>query len=87
MRQKASSTSWSGHYRAICLGGEREVFANGHFISQVGLVIVELHNDYHLNDFARDVASWGFQAIAPKDHNDGKMIIARPLESGHVRTL
>ena len=47
-------------------GGEKEVFANGHFISQVGLVIVELHNDYHLNDFARDVASWGFQAIAPR---------------------
>jgi FkbM family methyltransferase len=59
-------------------GGEKEVFANGHFISQVGLVIVELHDDYHLNDFARDVANWGFQAIAPEDRSGSKMIMASP---------
>jgi FkbM family methyltransferase len=65
-------------------GGEREVFANGHFIVQVGLVIVELYNDYHLNEFAADVADWGFRAIAPKDRSEGKMIIAAPMVSGHV---
>ena len=65
-------------------GGEKEVFANGHFIPRVGLVIVELHNDYQLNDFAADVANWGFRAIAPMDRSEGKMIIARPLVSGHV---
>ena len=65
-------------------GGEKEVFANGHFISRVGLVIVELHNDYQLNDFAADVPNWGFRAIAPTDRSEGKMIIASPLESGNV---
>jgi Methyltransferase FkbM domain len=59
-------------------GGEKGLFANGHFI-RVGLVIVELHNDYQLNDFAADVANWGCRAIAPTDRGEGKTIIASPL--------
>jgi hypothetical protein len=65
-------------------GGEKEVFANGHFISHVGLVIVELHDDYRLNDFARDIANWGFQAIAPEDRSGSKMIMASPPGSAQV---
>jgi FkbM family methyltransferase len=66
-------------------GAEKEVFANNQFMSQVGFVIVELHNDYRFDDFSRDVARLGFRAVAPKDQRDLKMIVAEPLGSVNVQ--
>ena len=65
-------------------GGEKEVFANSQFISRVGLVMIELHNEYKFNQFAADIAPYSFHASTPYTHRDVKMVIARPLETERV---
>jgi FkbM family methyltransferase len=60
-------------------GAEKCIFGDGRFMRQVGVVIVELHGDYDFGSFSRDVARWNFQAIAPDDGSEVKMIIARAL--------
>jgi FkbM family methyltransferase len=57
-------------------GAEREVFANGRFMERVGVMIVELHDEYDTAHFASDVAEWGF-VVSTAGHLPGlKMIIA-----------
>jgi FkbM family methyltransferase len=57
-------------------GAEKEVFANGQFLSRVGHIIIELHNDYSLDDFLKDVAPWRFRAVVPVGTSGVKMINA-----------
>ena len=57
-------------------GAERELFTNCEFLQRVGFVIIELHDGYHFDQFSADVARFGFRALAPKNGDEFKMIIA-----------
>ncbi len=61
-------------------GAEKELFANSEFMRRVGFVVVELHDDYHIDNFSRDVARWGFRALVPQNRDEFKMIIAYQVE-------
>jgi FkbM family methyltransferase len=68
-------------------GEEQHIFDNGQFLRWVDIAIVELHGDYGFAGFCRDVAKWGFQAVAPVDGGDLKMVIARALNTASSNTL
>jgi FkbM family methyltransferase len=60
-------------------GEERKIFANGRFLERVGVMIVELHDDYETAHFARDVAEWGFVVASAGDLPGLKMILAHRM--------
>jgi FkbM family methyltransferase len=62
-------------------GEEKHVFGEGQFMRYVSHVIIELHGDYDFSGFSTDVARFNFQAIAPDNGSDFKMIMARPFNS------
>jgi FkbM family methyltransferase len=57
-------------------GAEKEVFSHSAFLSQVGLVVIELHCGYDLESFHRDVTTRGFAAYAPDPLLGTRMITA-----------
>jgi FkbM family methyltransferase len=59
-------------------GAEKEIFANGGFLRQVGFVIIELHDDYNIEQFSKHLARWSFAVRTPNDVPDLKMLIAEP---------
>jgi FkbM family methyltransferase len=64
-------------------GAEREVFADAAFLQRVGVVVIELHGDYDLDHFRRDMAQWGFVATGPDAELGTRMITARnPRRTG-----
>ena len=65
-------------------GAEREVFANGQFLPRVGHIVIELHNDYGFEEFARDLAPWHFIAVSPRGSNGAKMITASVLQKSRL---
>lgn len=48
-------------------GGEEDVFAAPAFMNDVRYVMIELHNDYTLDRFRRDIAPLGFEARAASE--------------------
>jgi FkbM family methyltransferase len=68
-------------------GEEKHIFGEGQFLRSVDIAIIELHGDYDFAAFARDVAQWGFQAVAPANGSDLKMIIARALNTASGNAL
>ena len=49
-------------------GAEREVLAAGHYLDAVQHIVAELHGDYGMSDFGRDVGAHGLDARAPDGH-------------------
>ena len=46
-------------------GAEKQVLANGNFLERVRHIIIELHNDYDLRRFQKDIRAFGFEAHRP----------------------
>lgn len=46
-------------------GAEKEVFVDPTFLPMVGLIAIELHAPYSLEEFRRAIASYGFRAEPP----------------------
>jgi FkbM family methyltransferase len=64
-------------------GAERDVLrSNPACLSNVGLIIIELHDDYSLSDFGKDLAPLGFTVIPPGPQHDNAMVIAVSREAG-----
>lgn len=64
-------------------GTEKHVFANPDFLDSVGFVVVELHGDYTLQNFAVDIAPKGFVARPPIGHGGPRAVTAiRMAETG-----
>lgn len=65
-------------------GAEREVLrSSAACLQKVGTIIIELHGDYSLSDFEKDVAPLGFTVIPPGTQHGNAMVIAvaRPLDA------
>lgn len=59
-------------------GAEKDLFADPAFLPRVGIIPIELHGEYDLHRFRRDLASWSWCA-EPADARLGTMrVIARP---------
>lgn len=58
-------------------GAEREVLRrNPACLSNVGIIIIELHGDYSLSDLENDLAPLGFTVIPPGSRHGNAMVIA-----------
>lgn len=65
-------------------GTEKEIFANGSFMRRVSFVIIELHGDYDVGQFSKNLASWSFSVKTPKDVPDLKMVVAKRMCFEHT---
>lgn len=71
-------------------GAEREVLrSSAACLRKVGTIIIELHGNYSLSDFEKDVAPLGFSVIAPGSRHGNAMVVAvaRPLDAAAPSTL
>jgi FkbM family methyltransferase len=65
-------------------GAEREVVrSSAACLRKVKTIIIELHGDYSLSDFEKDVTPLGFTVVPPGSQHGNAMVIAvaRPLDS------
>ncbi len=57
-------------------GAEREIFAKGDFLPNANIVCAEIHGDYDLAAFNRDLAPWGFSARINPPGLDPQLMLA-----------
>ncbi len=73
-------TSNIGHIDLLKIdieGAERDVLrSSGASLRKVGMIVIELHGDYVVADFARDVAPFGFTVIPPGSQTGNGMPLA-----------
>jgi FkbM family methyltransferase len=69
-------------------GAERDVFARSpDCLSQVGVIIIELHRGYALADFEKDVAPLGFTVIPPGSaHGNAMLMMLMAVAPQHLET-
>ncbi|MFN3868965.1 MAG: FkbM family methyltransferase [Hyphomicrobiaceae bacterium] len=63
-------------------GFERHVFAEGAFLLQVGVIVAELHGDYDLAAFNRDLAASGHRAALHPQARDPAVVLATRAQVG-----
>ena len=59
-------------------GAEEPMFAEPHFLPKVGYIVIELHGDYTMDRFERDVSSAGFVVKPPAPHGGVRAYVAYP---------
>lgn len=60
-------------------GAEEQVFRSPGFLECVQFVVIELHNDYTLDRFAKDVCPMGFEIKPPGAHGGVRAVTAFPV--------
>ncbi len=61
-------------------GAEEELFAQPSFLPRVRQILVELHGDYGIHSFRRDLAPYGFTAMPPGGRDGAKVVTAFPSQ-------
>jgi FkbM family methyltransferase len=60
-------------------GAEEQVFSQANFLSNVRFIVIELHGEYTIEKFERDVRHMGFHVMPPGSHGGVRATTAFPV--------